>query len=54
MHLPPVIGVCQADVSANSQLAVLPLNSPVVAAIREMEVTATPMQSNVRMSIITC
>ena len=44
MHLPPVIGVCQVDVSANSQLA----------AIKEMEVTATPMQSNVRMSIITC
>ena len=53
MHLPPLIGVSQADVPANSQLAVLPLNSPVVAALREMEVTATSMQSNVRVSLIT-
>ncbi len=32
MHLPPLIGISTADVLANSQLAVPPLNSPVVAA----------------------
>ena len=54
MHLPPVVGICQGDVEANNQLAVLPLSSPVVAAIREMEGAAIPMQSNVQTSIITC
>ena len=54
MHLPPFVGICQGDVEANNQLAVLPLSSPVVAAIREMEGAAIPMQSNVKMSIITC
>ena len=54
MHLPPLVGICQENVEANNQLAVLPLSSPIVAAIREMEGSAVPMQSNVKMSIITC
>ncbi len=48
MHLPPLIGVSKVDVPVSSQLAVLPLNSPVVAALREMEVSASSMQSNVQ------
>ena len=40
MHLPPMIGVSRVDIPKGNQLAVLPLNSPVVAALREMEVSA--------------
>ena len=54
MHLPPIIGVSKADVSKSTQLAVMPLNSPVVAALREMEVSAPSMQSNVQVSLIAC
>ena len=54
MHLPTLIGINTADVLANSQLAVLPLNSPVVAALREMELSVASMQSNVQVRLITC
>ena len=54
MHLPPIVGICQEKVEAGNQLAVLPLNSPIVAAVREMEGLAIPMQGNVKMTIITC
>ena len=54
MHLPPLVGICQENVEANNQIAVLPLNSPIVAAVREMEGSAVPMQSNVKITIITC
>ena len=54
MHLPPIIGISKVDISKTTQLAVLPLNSPVVSALREMEVSAPSMQSNVQVSLITC
>ena len=54
MHLPPLVGICQENVEACNQIAVLPLNSPIVAAVREMEGSAVPMQSNVKITIITC
>ena len=54
MHLPPLVGICQENVEAGNQIAVLPLNSPIVAAVREMEGLAVPMQGNVKMTIITC
>ena len=54
MHLPPLVGICQENVAACNQIAVLPLNSPIVAAVREMEGSAAPMQSNVKTTIITC
>ena len=54
MHLPPIVGVCQENVKAGDRLAVLPLNSPVVAAVREMEGLAVPMQGNVKTTIIMC
>ena len=47
MHLPPLVGICQENVEACNQIAVLPLNSPIVAAVREMEGLAVPMQSTV-------
>ena len=54
MHLPPIVGICQEKVEAGDQLAVLPLNSPIVAAVREMEGLAIPMQGNVKTTIIMC
>ena len=54
MHPPPIVGICQEKVEVGNQLAVLPLNSPIVAAVREMEGLAIPMQSNIKMTIITC
>ena len=54
MHLPPIVGVCQENVEAGDRLAVLPLNSPVVAAVREMEGLAVPMQGNVKTTIVMC
>ena len=47
MHLPPIVGVCRDDILKGTQFAVLPLNSPVMSALREMEVAAPSMQSNV-------
>ena len=54
MHLPPIVGVCQENAEAGDRLAVLPLNSPVVAAVREMEGLAVPMQGNVKTTIVMC
>ena len=54
MHLPPLVGICHENVEACNQIAVLPLNSPIVAAVREMEGLAVLMQSNVKITIITC
>ena len=54
MHLPPIVGVCQEKVEAGDRLAVLPLNSPVVAAVREMEGLVVPMQGNVKTTIVMC
>ena len=54
MHLPPMVGICTADVPKGNQLAVLPLNSPVVAALKEMEVSAPSMQCNVEVSLVSC
>ena len=54
MHLPPLVGISCEEVPKGSQIAVLPLNSPVVAAIKEMEVSALSMQSNVEVSLVSC
>ncbi len=54
MHLPPMIGVSRVDIPKSNQLAVLPLSSPVVAALREMEVSAPSMSSNVQVSLAPC
>ena len=53
-QLAQVVGVCQEKVEAGDRLAVLPLNSPVVAAIREMEGLVVPMQGNVKTTIVMC
>ena len=54
MHLPPIVGVCRDDILKGTQFAVLPLNSPVVSALREMEVATPSMQSNVQVSLASC
>ena len=35
--LPPLVGVCSVPVSRNEQVAVLPLQSPILSALRELE-----------------
>ena len=54
MHLPPIVGISKVNLTKNTRLAVLPLNSPVVSALREMEVFAPSMPSNVQVSLIAC
>ena len=54
MHLPPLVGITSAEAQKGSQVAVLPLNSPVVAAMKEMEVSALSMQCNVEVSLVSC
>ena len=52
MHLPPIVGVSTGDILKGTQFAVLALNSPVVSALKEMEVAAQSMQSNVQVSLL--
>ena len=54
MHLPPIVGVSTGDIPKGAQFAVLALNSPVVSALKEMEVTAPSMQSNVQVRLTSC
>ena len=54
MHLPPIVGVSKVNTTKGTQLAVLPLNSPVVSALRELEVCAPSMRSNVQVNLIAC
>ena len=52
--LPPIVGVCLAPVSRNEQVAVLPLQSPILSALRELERTGTNMESNVQLRLTRC
>ena len=54
MHLPPVVGVCVTPIGRNEQVAVLPLRSPIIAALRELERTGTSMESNVQLRLVRC
>ena len=54
MHLPPIVGVSTGDIPKGTQFAVLALNSPVVSALKEMEVAAPSMQSNVQVRLTSC
>ena len=54
MHLPPLVGVAVTDVNRSTQIAVLPLNNPIVAALKEMEISASSMQSNIEVSLVQC
>ena len=54
MLLPPVVGVCLVPVSPNEQVAVLPLQSPILSALRELERTGTNMESNVQLRLTRC
>ena len=45
MHLPLVVGVCVAPLGRNEQVAVLPLRSPITAALMELERTGTSMRA---------
>ena len=52
--LPPLVGVCSMPVSQNAQVAVLPLQSPILSALRELERTGTNMESNVQLKLTRC
>ena len=52
--LPPLVGVCSMPVSQNEQVAVLPLQSPILSALRELERTGTNMESNVQLKLTRC
>ena len=54
MHLPPVVGVCVAAVGRNEQVAVLPLRSPILAALRELDCTGASIESNVLLRLVRC
>ena len=54
MLLPPLVGVCSVPVSPNEQVAVLPLQSPILSALRELERTGTNMESNVQLRLTRC
>ena len=54
MHLPPVVGVCVAPIGRNEQVAVLPLRSPIMAALRELERTGASIESNVQLRLVRC
>ena len=45
MHLPPVVGVCAAPLGRNEQVALLPLRSPITAALMELERAGTSMRA---------
>ena len=52
--LPPLVGVCSVPVSRNEQVAVLPLQSPILSVLRELERTGTNMESNVQLRLMRC
>ena len=54
MLLPPLVGVCLTPVSRNAQVAVLPLQSPILSALRELERTGTNIESNVQLKLTRC
>lgn len=54
MHLPPVVGVCVEPCGHNEQVAMLPLRSPITAALVELERTGGSIESNVQMRLVNC
>ena len=54
MHLPPLVGVCVTPLGQKEQVAVLPLRSPITAALMELERTGTSMESNVQLRLVRC
>ena len=54
MHLPPLVGVAVTNENRSTQLAVLPLSNPIVAALKEMEISASSTQCNVEVSLVSC
>ena len=54
MLLPPLVGICSVPVGPNEQVAVLPLQSPILAALRELERTGANMESNVQLRLTRC
>ena len=52
--LPPLVGVCLMPINCNEQVAVVPLQSPILAALREIERTGTNMESNVQLKLKRC
>ena len=52
--LPPLVRVCLMPINRNAQVAVVPLQSPILAALRELERTGTNMESNVQLKLKRC
>ena len=52
--LPPLVGVCLMPIKPNEQVAMVPLQSPILAALRELERTGTNMESNVQLKLKRC
>ena len=52
--LPPLVGVCLMPINRNEQVAVVLLQSPILAALRELERTGTNMESNVQLKLKRC
>ena len=49
-----MVGVCVAPVGRHEQVAVLPLRSPILAALRELERTGACIESNVQLRLVRC
>ena len=54
MHLPAMVGICTTSVSCDDQVTVLPLNSPITAAPKEMDGSPLTMQCNVKVCLLRC
>ena len=52
--LPPLVGVCSMPINRNEQVAVVPLQSPILSALRELERTGTNMEGNVQLKLMRC
>ena len=52
--LPPLVGVCLMPIKPNEQVAMVPLQSSILAALRELERTGTNMESNVQLKLKRC
>ena len=54
MHLPPVVGVSTVPITDKEQVAVLPLKSPITAALMELKRIGTNIESNVQLRLVRC
>ena len=54
MHLPPVVGISVEPFKQDEQVAVLPMSSPITAALIELRHIVTGMESNVHMRLAMC